>query len=82
MVVGPCPLGNMTSSEVTETYGLFDKTVMLAGRLAKSKKSGFANQICLSVRATAWLVVVGVRPGTPTTGSGHVGQPLWGTSRE
>ena len=44
MVVGPCPLGNMTGSEVTETYGLFDKTVMLAGRLANSKKSDFAKK--------------------------------------
>ena len=58
MVVGPCPLGNMTGSEVTETYGLFDKTVMLAGRLANSKKSDLANQIYLSVCVpqSGWLL--------------------------
>ena len=63
MVVGPCPLGNMTGSAVTETYGLFDKTAMLAGRLANSKKSDVANQICLSVCATFWLVVVNLLLG-------------------
>ena len=63
MVVGPCPLGNMTGSEVTETYGLFDTTVILAGRQANSKKSDFASQMCLSVCATAWLVVVNLLLG-------------------
>ena len=63
MVVGPCPLGNMTGSEVTEAYGLFNNAVMLAGRLANSKKSDFANQICLSVCATVWLVVVNLLLG-------------------
>ena len=80
MVVGPCPLGNMTGSEVTETYGLFDKTVMLAGRLANSKKSDFANQICLSVCATAWLVVVNLLLGKPKTRPGNTGQPQCPTS--
>ena len=80
MVVGPCPLGNMTGSEVTETYGLFDKTVMLAGRLANSKKSDFANQICLSVCATVWLVVVNLLLGKPKTRPGNIGQPQCPTS--
>ena len=57
MVVGPCPLGNMTGSEVTETYGLFDKAVMLAGRVANSKKSEFANQkLEVFVPHSGWLL--------------------------
>ena len=57
MVVGPCPLGNMTGSEVTETHGLFDKAAMLAGRVANSKKSDFANQNPLVIVSNAgWLL--------------------------
>ena len=44
MVVGPCPTSNMTGPEVTETYGLFDKTDNLDGRVANSNDSEFANQ--------------------------------------
>ena len=67
MVVGSCPLGNMTSSEVTETYWLFDTTVILAGRVANSKKSRFANHF-LIVCVTFWLVVVNFLLGSPTQG--------------
>ena len=80
MVVGPCPLGNMTGSEVTETYVLFEKAVMLAGRQANSKKSDVAHQICLSVCDTVWLVVVNLLLGKPKTRPGNIGQPQCPTS--
>ena len=56
MVVGPCPTGNMTGSEVTEAYGLFGKTDNLDGRVANSKTSGFANQKkeCVCVQHSGW----------------------------
>ena len=57
MVVGPCPLGNMARSEVTETIRLFDKTVMLVGRIANSKKSDFASQsFQVFVSHDGWLL--------------------------
>ena len=74
MAVGPCPLGNMTGSEATATYGLFDKTVSLAGRVAKSKKYEFANQKN-SVCAAFWLVVVNLLLGKSKTRPGNIGQP-------
>ena len=80
MVVGPCPLGNMTSSEVTETYRPFDKTVMLAGRVANSKKSDFAHPKLLSVGVTFWLVVVNFLLGKPKARPGNIGQPQCPTS--
>ena len=80
MVVGPCPIVNVTGSTVTETYGLFDKTVMLAGRVANSKKSDVANRMSLSVCATFWLVVVNLLLGRPNTRPGNIGQPQCPTS--
>ena len=47
---------------------------MLAGRLANSKKSDFANQMCVSVCATVWLVVVNLLLGKPKTRPGNIGQ--------
>ena len=80
MVVGPCPLGNMAGSDVTETYGLFDKTAMLAGRVANSKTSDFANQKKISVCVTFWLVVVNFLLGKTKTRPGNIGQPQCPTS--
>ena len=78
MAVGPCPLGNMTGSEVTETNGLLYKTVSLAGRVANAKTSDVANQkMCLfNVCATLWLVVVNLLLGNPKTRPGK----SWSTS--
>ena len=74
MVVGPCPTGNMTGSEVTEAYGLFGKTDNLDGRVAKSKTSGFANQKKQCVCAALWMVVVNFLLGNYRARHGKLGQ--------
>ena len=66
---------NMTGSEVTKTFGLFDKTVMCVGRVAKSKKSDFYKQIIISVGVTFWLLAVNLLLGRSKTRHGNIGQP-------